>query len=97
MPCTLEAAHLFIANKVIYSPGKASNAGGVAVSGLEIEQNKLGEKWSFKEVDLKLKHIMKTIFRNCYNTAKELGDEYNLIKGANNYAFIGVAEKMLEK
>lgn len=97
MPCTLEAANLFIANKVIYSPGKASNAGGVAVSGLEIEQNKLGEKWSFEEVDLKLKHIMKTIFKNCYNTAKELGDEYNLIKGANNYAFIGVAEKMLNR
>lgn len=97
MPCTLEAANLFIANKVIYSPGKASNAGGVAVSGLEIEQYKLGEKWSFEEVDLKLKHIMKTIFKNCYNTAKKLGDEYNLIKGANNYAFIGVAEKMLEK
>ncbi len=97
MPCTMEAAHLFIANKVIYSPGKASNAGGVAVSGLEIEQYKLGEKWSFEEVDLKLKHIMKTIFKNCYDTAKRLGDEYNLIKGANNYAFVGVAEKMLEK
>ena len=97
MPCTLEAANLFIANKVIYSPGKASNAGGVAVSGLEIEQYKLGEKWSFEEVDLKLKNIMKTIFKNCYDTAKRLGDEYNLIKGANNYAFVGVAEKMLNR
>ena len=97
MPCTLEAANLFIKNKVIYSPGKASNAGGVAVSGLEIEQYKLGEKWSFEEVDLKLKHIMKTIFKNCYDTAKRLGDEYNLIKGANNYAFVGVAEKMLNR
>ena len=93
----MEAANLFITNKVLYSPGKASNAGGVAVSGLEIEQNKLGEKWSFEEVDLKLKNIMKTIFKNCYETAKELGDEYNLIKGANNYAFIGVAEKMLNR
>ena len=97
MPCTMEAANLFIANKVIYSPGKASNAGGVAVSGLEIEQYKLGEKWSFEEVDLKLKHIMKTIFKNCYETARRLGDEYNLIKGANNYAFVGVAEKMLNR
>ena len=97
MPCTMEAANLFISNKVLYSPGKASNAGGVAVSGLEIEQNKLGEKWSFQEVDLKLKHIMKTIFKNCYDTAKELGNEYDLIKGANNYAFIGVAEKMLKR
>ena len=97
MPCTLEAANFFIKNKVIYSPGKASNAGGVAVSGLEIEQNKKGEKWSFEKVDQRLKEIMSTIFRNCYNTAKELGDEYNLVKGANNYAFIGIAEKMLKK
>ena len=97
MPCTLDAANLFIKNKVIYSPGKASNAGGVAVSGLEIEQYLKNEKWPFEEVDLKLKHIMKTIFKNCYDTAKALGDEYNLIKGANNYAFLGIANKMLEK
>ena len=97
MPCTLEAANLFIGNKVIYSPGKASNAGGVAVSGLEIEQNKKGEKWSFEEVDNRLKGIMSTIFNNIYKTAKDLNDEYNLVKGANNYAFIGIAEKMLER
>ena len=97
MPCTLEAANLFIKNKVIYSPGKASNAGGVAVSGLEIEQNKKGEKWSFEEVDNRLKGIMSTIFNNIYKTAKDLNDEYNLVKGANNYAFIGIAEKMLER
>ena len=97
MPCTLEAANLFIKNKVIYSPGKASNAGGVAVSGLEIEQNKKGEKWSFEEVDNRLNGIMSTIFNNIYKTAKNLNDEYNLVKGANNYAFIGIAEKMLKR
>ena len=97
MPCTLEAAELFIKNKVIYSPGKASNAGGVAVSGLEIEQNKRHESWSFETVDNRLKDIMSNIFRNIYNTSLELGDEYNLVKGANNYAFIGIAEKMLNK
>ena len=97
MPCTIEAANLFIANMVIYSPGKASNAGGVAVSGLEIEQNVKGEKWSFEKVDARLKEIMSTIFNNIYKTAKELGDEYNLVKGANNYAFIGIAEKMLKR
>ena len=97
MPCTLEAANLFIKNKVIYSPGKASNAGGVAVSGLEIEQNKKGENWSFEKVDERLKGIMATIFQNCYKTAKDLNDEYNLVKGANNYAFIGIAEKMLKR
>lgn len=97
MPCTIEAANLFIKNKVIYSPGKASNAGGVAVSGLEIEQNKKHEKWSFEKVDNRLKEIMSTIFSNIYKTAKELGNEYNLVKGANNYAFIGIAEKMLKE
>ncbi|MBO4666987.1 MAG: NADP-specific glutamate dehydrogenase [Bacilli bacterium] len=97
MPCTLEAAELFIKNKVIYSPGKASNAGGVAVSGLEIEQNKRHEVWSFETVDNRLKDIMSNIFRNIYNTALELGDEYNLVKGANNYAFIGIANKMLKR
>ena len=97
MPCTLEAANFFIKNKVIYSPGKASNAGGVAVSGLEIEQNKKGEKWSFEKVDERLKGIMATIFNNIYKTAKDLNDEYNLVKGANNYAFIGIAEKMLKR
>ena len=97
MPCTIEAANLFIKNKVIYSPGKASNAGGVAVSGLEIEQNKKGEKWSFEKVDNRLKDIMANIFNNIYKTAKDLNDEYNLVKGANNYAFIGIAEKMLKR
>ena len=97
MPCTIEAANLFIKNKVIYSPGKASNAGGVSVSGLEIEQNKKSEHWSFEKVDNKLQKIMSTIFSNIYQTAKELGDEYNLVKGANNYAFIGIAEKMNKK
>ena len=97
MPCTIEAANLFIKNKVIYSPGKASNAGGVAVSGLEIEQNKKNEKWSFEKVDNRLKEIMANIFNNIYKTACELNDPYNLVKGANNYAFIGIAEKMLKR
>lgn len=97
MPCTIEAANLFIENKVIYSPGKASNAGGVAVSGLEIEQNKKKEKWSFEKVDSRLKEIMSTIFNNIYKMAVSLGDPYNLVKGANNYAFKGIADKMIER
>ena len=97
MPCTIEAANTFIKNKVIYSPGKASNAGGVAVSGLEIIQNVNNEKWSFEKVDNRLKEIMTNIFKNCYETAKELGDVYNLVKGANNYSFKNVAEKMLAR
>ena len=95
MPCTLGAANYFIKNKIIYSPGKASNAGGVAVSGLEIEQNVKGEKWSFEKVDNRLKDIMSTIFNNIHNEAATLGDEYNLVKGANNFAFKGIAEKMI--
>ena len=95
MPCTLEAANMFIKHKVIYSPGKASNAGGVSVSGLEIEQNVKCEKWTFEQVDNRLKDIMSNIFKNIYNTAKDLGDEYNLVKGANNYAFIGLANKII--
>ena len=97
MPCTIEAMQLFIKNKVVYAPGKACNAGGVAVSGLEIEQNKKNEKWSFEEVDKRLENIMKTIFKNIHQTAKDLGDEYNLVKGANNYAFMGIAEKMINR
>jgi len=97
MPCTLEAANYFIAHKIIYSPGKASNAGGVAVSGLEIEQNVKGEKWSFEAVDKRLQGIMSTIFQNIHATAVELGDPYNLVKGANNYAFKGIADKMLAR
>ena len=97
MPCTLEAANLFIKNRLIYSPGKASNAGGVSVSGLEIEQNKVNEKWSFEKVDNMLKDIMSNIFKNVYKTAKELGDEYDLVKGGNNYAFIGIANLVLAR
>lgn len=97
MPCTLEAANFFIKNHIIYSPGKASNAGGVAVSGLEIEQNVKNEKWSFDKVDSRLKDIMSTIFNNIYKTAKELGDEYNLVKGANNYAFLGLVKKIKDQ
>ncbi|MBO4667897.1 MAG: NADP-specific glutamate dehydrogenase, partial [Bacilli bacterium] len=97
MPCTIEAANNFIKNKVLYSPGKASNAGGVAVSGLEIVQNVNNEKWSFEQVDNRLKDIMAEIFKNCYETAKELNDEYNLVKGANNYSFKNIADKMLAR
>lgn len=97
MPCTLEAARAFIEHQVIYAPGKAANAGGVAVSGLEIEQNVKGEKWSFEKVDERLKGIMATIFHNIYKTACDLGNPYDLVKGANNYAFIGIAEKMLKR
>ncbi|MCR5491983.1 MAG: NADP-specific glutamate dehydrogenase [Bacilli bacterium] len=95
MPCTPEAQKLFIEKKVAYSPGKASNAGGVAVSGLEMSQNSLRLSWSAEEVDQRLKGIMENIFANCFATSKELGDEGNLLLGANAYGFKKVAEAMI--
>lgn len=87
MPCTTEAARYFIDNGVLYLPGKASNAGGVSVSGLEIEQNKKHEKWSFEKVDSRLKEIMENIFINIYQTAQKDGKGFDFIHGANKYAY----------
>ncbi len=95
MPSTLEASKYFIDNKVIYGPAKASNAGGVAVSGLEMSQNSMRLSWSFEDVDEKLKGIMTNIFNNIHKTAIKYGNEYNLLQGANIYGFEKVADAML--
>ena len=95
MPCDLEAIRFFNDNDVLFAPGKASNAGGVAVSGLEMSQNSLRMSWSFEEVDEKLKGIMQNIFKNCYETAKKYGNEKNLALGANIAGFLKVYEAML--
>ena len=95
MPTELEAVRYFMENGVIFSPGKASNAGGVSVSGLEMSQNAEHLSWSFKQVDEMLKEIMKNIFDVCYNTAKEFGDETNLSLGANIAGFKKVYAAML--
>ncbi len=95
MPSTPEAVEVFLENKVVYAPGKASNAGGVAVSGLEMSQNSMRLSWSFEEVDQKLKDIMVNIFRNANTTAKEFGFENNLVVGANIAGFMKVANAML--
>ena len=95
MPCDLEAIRFFNDNDVLFAPGKASNAGGVAVSGLEMSQNSLRMSWSFEEVDTKLKGIMQNIFKNCYETAKKYGNEKNLALGANIAGFLKVYEAML--
>lgn len=92
MPCTREAVKYIQEHHVLYIPGKASNAGGVAVSGLEIEQNKKGEKWSFEKVDARLKEIMETIFKNISSTAKKDGRELDFVYGANKYAY----DKLIE-
>ena len=95
MPCDLEVIRFFNENDVLFAPGKASNAGGVAVSGLEMSQNSLRMSWSFEEVDANLKGIIQNIFKNCYETAKKYGNEKNLALGANIAGFLKVYEAML--
>ena len=94
MPCTSDAVKLFIKNKIQYAPGKASNAGGVAVSGLEMAQNSLKYTWTRDVVDGKLKEIMSDIHTSCvkYGSTK---DEINYLKGANIAGFVKVADAML--
>ena len=94
MPCTPDAVEQFIKNKLLYAPGKASNAGGVAVSGLEMAQNSLRYTWTRDVVDGKLKEIMSDIHASCikYGSTK---DEINYLKGANIAGFVKVADAML--
>ncbi|MGM5630328.1 NADP-specific glutamate dehydrogenase [Apibacter raozihei] len=95
MPCTLDAVHEFINNKILYSPGKASNAGGVATSGLEMSQNSMRMHWSSEEVDLRLKEIMIGIHDNCKKYGTEADGSINYVKGANIAGFVKVADAML--
>ena len=96
MPTELEAAKYLIENKIIFTPAKASNAGGVATSGLEMSQNSLRLSWSFEEVDERLHNIMINIFNASYKEAKEYGsNEFDLLTGANIAGFKKVAEAML--
>lgn len=97
MPCTLEATELFLQAKICYAPAKASNAGGVATSGLEMSQNASMSSWSFAEVDEKLQKIMKGIYESASEVAKEFGEEHNLVLGANIAGFRKVAMAMIEQ
>lgn len=94
MPSTLEAIDVFLKNGVSFGPAKAANAGGVAVSALEMAQNSGRTSWSFEEVDAKLYDIMKGIYENSAAAAKEFGQEGNLVVGANIAGFLKVAEAM---
>ncbi|MDD3268182.1 MAG: NADP-specific glutamate dehydrogenase [Syntrophomonadaceae bacterium] len=95
MPSTPEAVKVFQANKVLFAPGKAANAGGVATSALEMSQNSMRYSWTFEEVDAKLKDIMVNIYKNASAAAKEYGFEDNLVAGANIAGFMKVADSML--
>ncbi len=94
MPTTPEAIHYLMQNGVFYAPGKASNAGGVACSGLEMSQNAQHLSWTAEEVDKKLEAIMENIFETCRDTAKEYGHEKEYVVGANIAGFLKVAEAM---
>ena len=95
MPLTPEAISAVQEAGLLYTPGKASNAGGVATSGLEMSQNSMRMSWSFEEVDEKLQGIMKNIFKACYDASVECGQPGNLMVGANVAGFLKVAEAMM--
>ena len=95
MPCTLEAIEVFLHAKVLFGPAKAANAGGVAVSALEMAQNSMRYMWSFEEVDEKLQTIMKNIYNNAMNAAAEYNCPGNLVIGSNIAGFLKVADAML--
>ncbi len=95
MPSTPEAVEVFLESKILYGPGKAANAGGVAVSGLEMTQNSMRLPWSREEVDQKLKQIMINIHETCIRYGKDSSGFINYVKGANIGGFIKVADAMI--
>ncbi len=97
MPSTPAAIEIYQQNDILYGPAKACNAGGVAVSGLEMAQNSQRESWTFEEVDKRLHGIMKNIHETCYKTSRKYGDEGNLAMGANVGGFVKVAKAMLDQ
>jgi glutamate dehydrogenase (NADP+) len=94
MPSTPEAIKIFLDKKIFYAPGKASNAGGVAVSGLEMAQNNMRISWPKEEVDSRLKMIMKNIHKTCLDAAAEYGFAGNYLVGANIAGFVKVVNAM---
>ncbi len=97
MPSTPEAIEQFIDKKIMYGPGKAANAGGVATSGLEMSQNSMRLSWTREEVDERLHNIMIAIHKQAYDAAEEYGQPSNLVMGANIAGFVKVADAMLDQ
>ena len=95
MPSTLDAIDFFINNKVLFAPAKAANAGGVAVSALEMSQNSMRYSWTFAEVDNKLQQIMEDIYNNSKEAAENYGFAGNLVMGSNIAGFVKVADAMI--
>jgi glutamate dehydrogenase (NADP+) len=96
MGCTADASEFFVQNHILFAPGKAVNAGGVATSGLEMSQNAMHLSWSAEEVDQRLHHIMNSIHQQCLEYGRE-GDYINYVKGANVAGFMKVANAMMEQ
>jgi glutamate dehydrogenase (NADP+) len=97
MPTVPAGVDLFLDKKILFGPGKAANAGGVATSGLEMSQNSMRLPWPREEVDSRLRQIMSTIFKNAWGTAAEYGHPGNLVVGANIAGFVKVADAMLDQ
>jgi glutamate dehydrogenase (NADP+) len=97
MPTTIEGVNQFLDAKILYGPGKAANAGGVATSGLEMAQNSMRISWTREEVDSRLQTIMKAIHRVCYQTAEKYGTPGNYVNGANIAGFLKVANAMMDQ
>jgi glutamate dehydrogenase (NADP+) len=97
MPCDFDAVSIFQRNQVLYGPGKAANAGGVATSGLEMAQNAQFMSWSRDEVDVKLKSIIKNIHQSAYSTAAAFDSPGNYLIGANIAGFLKVANAMIDQ
>jgi glutamate dehydrogenase (NADP+) len=97
MPSTPDAVRQFIDRKILYGPGKAANAGGVATSGLEMSQNSLRLSWTREEVEQRLANIMIAVHKQCYEAAEQYGQSGNLVMGANIAGFVKVADAMLDQ
>jgi glutamate dehydrogenase (NADP+) len=97
MPTNLDGVMQFVEAKILYGPGKAANAGGVAVSGLEMAQNSMRYNWLREEVDGRLNVIMKSIHKACVETAERFGSPGNYVNGANIAGFLKVADAMIDQ
>ena len=97
MPTMIGGVRQFLDAGILFGPGKAANAGGVATSGLEMAQNSMRLSWTREEVDARLQGIMKAIHRTCYATAERFGTPGNYVNGANIAGFLKVANAMLDQ
>jgi glutamate dehydrogenase (NADP+) len=97
MPTTIGGVNQFLEAQILFGPGKAANAGGVATSGLEMAQNSMRISWTREEVDARLFNIMKTIHEVCHRTAEKYGTPGNYVNGANIAGFLKVANAMMDQ